>query len=112
MILQFGNYTLDEGLLELRFGGELVEAEPQVFRLITYLVRNRDRVVSKDELIAEIWDQRVVSDAALNSRINLARKAIGDSGRAQALIKTFPRRGYRFVAVATESTNGAGLERP
>jgi len=104
VIFRFGNYTLDDELLELRLNEQLVDTEPQVFRLIAHLIRKRDQVVSKDELIAEIWDGRIVSDAALNSRINLARKAVGDNGTSQSVIKTFPRRGFRFVA----DTNEAG----
>jgi len=104
---RFGNYTLDDELLELRLSGQLVDTEPQVFRLIAYLIRKRDKVVSKDELIAEIWDGRIVSDAALNSRINLARKAVGDTGTSQSVIKTFPRRGFRFVAETNEAGDDA-----
>jgi len=106
VIFRFGNCTLDDELLELRLNEQLVDTEPQVFRLIAYLIRKRDQVVSKDELIAEIWDGRIVSDAALNSRINLARKAVGDNGTSQSVIKTFPRRGFRFVA---ETTNANGF---
>src|SRR4029079_17607959 len=82
---------------ELRRGAEPVHVEPQVFDLLVYLVENRDRVVSKDDLIAAVWDGRIVSESTLTSRINAARKAIGDSGGEQRLIRTVPRKGLRFV---------------
>ena len=79
-----------------------MKVEPQVFSLLACLIENRDRVVTKDEVIEMVWDGRIVSDGTLNSRINLARKAVGDDGKAQAVIKTFPRRGFRFVAEVVE----------
>jgi TolB-like protein len=95
---QFGDITLDPDSLELKQGGEVVEVEPQVFSLLVCLIENRDRVMSKDEIIEQVWDGRIVSDGTLNTRINATRKAVGDDGKAQAVIKTFPRRGFRFVA--------------
>ena len=74
-----------------------IAVEPQVFDLLVYLVQNRDRVVSKDDLIASVWGGRIVSDSTLTSRINAARKAVGDSGEEQKLIRTVPRKGLRFV---------------
>ena len=74
-----------------------IAVEPQVFDLLIYLVQNRDRVVSKDDLIASVWGGRVVSDSTLTSRINAARKAVGDSGGKQKLIRTIARKGLRFV---------------
>src|SRR5215475_12493822 len=71
--------------------------EPQVFDLLTYILQNRDRVVSKDDLLAAIWGGRIVADSTLASRINAARKAVGDSGEQQRLIRTFARKGVRFV---------------
>ena len=88
---------LDDDLRELRRGHEPVAVEPQVFDLLIYLVQNRDRVVSKDDLIASVWGGRVVSDSTLTSRINAARKAVGDSGSEQKLIRTIARKGLRFV---------------
>lgn len=97
MILRFEDCELDTGRYELRRGGEAVPVEPQVFDLLRILIENRDRIVTKDELFAEVWEGRIVSDATLNSRINAARKAIGDNGTDQRLIRTAPRRGFRFV---------------
>src|SRR6185437_8037837 len=93
----FGDHTLDADRRELRRGAEPISVEPQVFDLLIYLVENRDRVVSKDDLIAAVWGGRVVSDSTLTSRINAARKAVGDSGDNQRLIRTIARKGLRFV---------------
>ena len=93
----FGNHVLDVDRRELRRGGELVALEPQVFDLLVYLIENRDRVVSKDDLIATVWGGRIVSDSTMTTRINAARKAIGDSGEQQNLIRTVARKGIRFV---------------
>jgi TolB-like protein/cytochrome c-type biogenesis protein CcmH/NrfG len=97
------NHRLDTDRRELRHGCESVSVEPQVFDLLVYLVRNHDRVVSKDDLFASVWSGRIVSESTLASRINAARKAVGDSGKDQRLIRTIPRRGFRFVgAVHTQ----------
>jgi TolB-like protein/Tfp pilus assembly protein PilF len=102
----FLDHILDVDRRELRRGGEAVAVEPQVFDLLIYLMENRDRVVSKDDLIASVWGGRIVSDSTLASRINAARKAIGDSGEDQKLIRTFARKGVRFVgAVRAQSDN-------
>ncbi|MGC1092318.1 MAG: winged helix-turn-helix domain-containing tetratricopeptide repeat protein [Pseudolabrys sp.] len=93
----FGDHTLDDDRRELLRGSEPIAVEPQVFDLLIYLVQNRDRVVSKDDLIASIWGGRAVSDSTLTSRINAARKAVGDSGVKQKLIRTIARKGLRFV---------------
>lgn len=100
--LAFGRYEIDPHRQELRREGQVIHVEPQVYDLLVHLVHNRGRVVSKDELLERIWNGRIVSDAALSSRINAARKAIGDSGDRQALIKTVHRRGFRFVGVVQE----------
>lgn len=97
----FRNQQLDPERRELRRGPDLVAVEPQVFDLLLYLVRNRDRVISKDELIEGVWGGRIVSESTLSSRINAARKAIGDSGETQSLIRTLARKGIRFVATVT-----------
>ena len=93
----FAGHTLDVSLRELRRGATPVPIEPQVFDLLTYLVKNRDRVVTKDDLLSAIWGGRIVADSTLTSRINAARKAVGDSGEEQKLIRTIARRGVRFV---------------
>jgi len=93
----FADHMLDTDRRELRCGSEAVAVEPQVFDLLVYLVENRDRVVSKDDLFASVWGGRIVSDSTLTSRINAARKAIGDSGKGQRLIRTIARKGFRFV---------------
>jgi adenylate cyclase len=98
----FGNQALDPERRELRRRGELIPLEPQVFDLLVYLVRNRDRVVSKDELVTAIWGGRIVSESTLTTRINAARTAVGDSGEGQRLIRTLPRKGFRFVGVVRE----------
>ena len=99
---RFADYEIDIGRHELRRSGEIVPIEPQVFDLLVHLVRHRDRTVSKDELFATIWSGRIVSDAALSSRIKAARKAIGDNGDAQILIRTIQKRGFRFVGAVED----------
>jgi TolB-like protein/Flp pilus assembly protein TadD len=99
----FEEYVFDTDRRELHRGTDLVSVTPQVFDLLDYLIRNRGRVVSKDDLISAIWNGRIVSDAALTTRLNAARCAIGDSGEEQRLIKTFPRKGFRFVGQVREA---------
>ena len=101
------DHSLDTGRRELRRGFELVAVEPQVFDLLVYLVRNHDRLVSKDDLIASVWGGRIVSDSTLSSRINAARKAIGDNGEDQRLIRTVARKGFRFVGTVRLQPDGA-----
>ena len=84
----FDDHTLDTNRRELHRGCARITVEPQVFDLLIYLVQNRERVVSKDDLIASVWGGRIVSDSTLASRINAARKAIGDSGEEQRLLRT------------------------
>jgi predicted ATPase/class 3 adenylate cyclase len=98
----FADHVLDIDRRELRRGGERVALEPQVFDLLVYLVRNRERVVGKDDLLEAIWGGRIVSESTVTSRINAARKAVGDSGKAQRLIRTVPRKGIRFVGAVRE----------
>jgi TolB-like protein/cytochrome c-type biogenesis protein CcmH/NrfG len=106
MILSFGDYEIDVERRELRRAKTLVHVEPQVFDLLVYLVENRDRVVSKDDLIASVWGGRIVSDSTLTSRINAARNAVGDSGRDKKLIRTIARKGLRFVGTVREQPEG------
>jgi DNA-binding winged helix-turn-helix (wHTH) protein len=104
----FEEYAFDTDRRELRRGADVVSLAPQVFDLLDYLIRNRERVVSRDDLINAIWNGRCVSDAALTTRLNVARTAIGDSGYEQRLIKTLPRKGFRFVAPVSEAQGPAG----
>ncbi len=108
MIYRFGPFELNTDKVELRSGGEVCSVEPQVFALLTLLVDNRDRLVSKDEIIEKVWDGRVVSEAAVASRIKSARKVLGDDGKSQQFIKTIHSQGFRFVADAKVSRVGGG----
>jgi DNA-binding winged helix-turn-helix (wHTH) protein len=93
----FGDHVLDPDRRELTRGAKAIAVGPQVFDLLLYLVQNRERVVSKDQLLDVVWGGRIVSESTLTSHINAARKAIGDSGREQHLIRTVARKGFRFV---------------
>jgi TolB-like protein len=110
----FEDYALDTARRELRRGTDVVSVSPQVFDLLDYLIRNRERVVSKDDLIAAIWNGRIISETALTTRVYVARSVIGDSGEDQHLIKTLPRKGFRFVGEVREdhrrgNTRGAEI---
>src|ERR1700749_1878199 len=99
---RFGDCELSVERIELRRAGQIVDMEPQVFDVLAYLLRHRERVVPKTELLDQIWGNRFVSESALSSRIKSARRAVGDTGRDQRVIKTIYGRGYRFVADANE----------
>jgi pimeloyl-ACP methyl ester carboxylesterase len=106
LLYLFEGFTLDKERRELRTNDSTtVVVEPQVFDLLVYLIENRERVVSKDDLIGSVWDGRIVSDSTLDSRVNAARKALGDSGKEQRLIRTAARKGIRFVGEVIEKTN-------
>jgi TolB-like protein len=111
VIYKFERFRLNIDRRELWRGDDLVAVEPQVFDLIQHLIQNRERVVSKDDLIEHVWNGRNVSDSTLTSRITAARHAIGDTGEDQRLIRTIPRKGIRFVGEVQEGTqknaNGA-----
>ena len=111
MIYGFEHFRLDADRLELWRGDEQISVEPQVFSLLLFLIENRNRVVSKDDVIEAVWNGRIISEATLSARINAARRAIDDSGADQAYIRTIARRGFRFVAdvseVATDSDEPA-----
>src|ERR1700682_5732986 len=98
MIYQFGPFELDLAAVELRDGDKICNLEPQVFALLALLVENRERLVSKEEIIDKVWDGRVVSDAAVASRVKSARQAPGDNGKAQRISRAYHGQGYRFVA--------------
>lgn len=103
MVFAFDDYRLDVDRRELRRGRDLVELEPQEFDLLVCLVRHRHRVVSRDDLLREVWDGRIVSDSALATRIHAVRRALGDDGASQRLIRTFTRKGVRFMGDVSES---------
>lgn len=103
----FGDFALDADLRELRRGAEPVALAPQAFDLLLYLVANRDRVVSKDDMLDVVWKGRIVSESTRTSTINAVRTALGDSGEAQLFIKTVHRKGVRFVAEVREATTPA-----
>lgn len=102
MLFTFENCSLNLNLRELLRDSEPISVEPQVFDLLAYLVQNRERVVSKDDLIESIWGGRIVSESTLASRINAVRKAVGDSGKDQRLIRTVSRKGVRFIGEVQE----------
>lgn len=110
----FETYAFDTDRRELRHRDIVVSLTPQMFDLLYHLLRNRERVVSKDELVASVWQGRAVTDSALTTRINAVRTAIGDDGKNQRVIRTLPRKGFRFVAdvveqdPATPSADDAG----
>ena len=105
----FENYAFDTDRRELHHGADVVAVTPLVFDLLDYLIRNRERVVSKDDLINAIWNGRSVSNSAVTTRLNAARSAIGDSGEEQRLIKTLPRKGFRFVGPVREAQGAADV---
>ena len=107
MLYRFDQFELDLAAVELRAGGAPVRLEPQVFALLALLVANGERLVSKDEIVEKVWDGRVVSDAAVASRVKSARQALGDDGSAQKYIKTIHGQGYRFVGEARAARSGA-----
>ena len=108
VIYQFGTYALDTENFSLKMGAEAVPLEPQVFGVLVHLIENTERIVSKDDLIDAVWDGRIVSDTTLASRISAARKAVGDDGQSQAVIKTFPRRGFQFIAKLSDANEQQG----
>ena len=103
MIFAFNEITVDTDKFRLSVAGKPISVEPQVFDVLVYLIKNRDRVVSRDELLENLWAGKVVTDAALGARLKDARKAVGDSGEKQQVIKTFHGRGYQFIAELSDS---------
>src|SRR5262245_52015210 len=110
MAYVFADCELDCERRELRRDGTIVHLEPQVFDVLVHLIRNRDRVVTKGELLQAVWNGRAVSDDALTSRIGAARRAIGDTGEQQQLIRTLPRRGFRFVGKVRQEPSQPGID--
>jgi TolB-like protein/class 3 adenylate cyclase/Flp pilus assembly protein TadD len=107
-VIRFGDFELDTALFELRQAGERIPLEPQVFDLLVFLARNSHRTVTREEIFAEIWGNRIVSDAALSSQIKAARRAVGDDGTSQHTISTVHGRGFRFVA-SIENANRTAI---
>ena len=107
MYFRFTDFEIDIARHELRRAGAVVHIEPQVFDLLVHLIRNRDRIVGKDELFDVIWEGRIVSEATLSSRISAARRALRDSGNDQSLIRTVFKRGFRFVGEVEEDSSAA-----
>jgi TolB-like protein len=105
LLFCFEDYVLDTERRELRRGAALLAIEPQVFDLLEFLLRNRDRVVSRDDLLASVWGGRIVSESTLASRINAARRIIGDSGEQQRLIRTIVGKGVRFVGAVQQQAD-------
>src|SRR5215510_7573881 len=99
---QFKDFVLDPDRRELARGSGAIVIGPQVFDLLIYLVQNRERVVTKDNLIDVVWGGRIISESTLTSHINAVRKAIGDTGEEQHLVRTIARKGYRFVGEVQE----------
>lgn len=112
MIFRFDDCEVDTANFELRRAGEQCLIEPQAFDLLRYLIEHRDRVVTKEELLDAVWSGRVVSDSALSSRVKAARRAIGDNGRDQRLIRTIHGRGFRFVGILDGINQGRPGEAP
>ena len=105
MYFRFTDFEIDVARHELRRAGTIVHIEPQVFDLLVHLIKNRERIVGKDELFDVIWEGRIVSEATLSSRISAARRALRDSGNDQSLIRTVYKRGFRFVGDVDESSS-------
>jgi TolB-like protein len=106
LIYQFNKITLDTAQYRLSLSGKLISVEPQVFDLLAYLIKRNDRVVTREELLDNLWKGKVVTDSALGTRLRDARKAVGDSGSKQEVIKTIHGRGYQFVGTVTAINDG------
>ena len=100
-VWRFGEFELDTQRYELRGGGAVIRVEPQVFDVMTHLVGNSHRMVTKEELFDTVWGGRFVGEAALTTRIKAARRALGDDGESQRYIRTVRGRGYQFVGAVT-----------
>src|SRR5262245_52518307 len=104
---RFADFDIDLARQELRRAGAIVHVEPQVFDLLVHLIRNRDRIVSRDELFDVVWQGRIVSEATLSSRISAARRALGDSGNDLSFIRTAHKRGFRFIGEVDDDDSAA-----
>src|ERR1700730_6835562 len=110
LLYLFEDYALDTDRRELRRGAALLSMEPQVFDLLVFLVGSRDRVVSRDDLLAAVWGGRIVSESTIATRINAVRRVIGDNGEQQRLIRTIIGRGVRFVGAVRERQKSAVID--
>ena len=108
----FADHTLDTDTRELRRGNVPIAVEPQVFDVLRFLLENRERVVSKSDLFESVWRGRTVADSTLASRIDAARRAVGDNATEQRLIRTIARRGIRFVGEVESPPGGNGSAQP
>src|SRR5215475_12662724 len=109
LLLIFEDCSVDRHRRELRRRGSLQHVEPQVFDLLLFLIDNRERVVSRDDVLTSVWHGRNVSESTLASRINAARRTVGDTGEQQHLIRTVLRKGFRFVGTIRETEERAAL---
>ena len=100
----FGDYRLDTQRYELSYRNQPIKLRPKVFHVLRYLIAHRDRVVSKDELLEQVWPNQFIGDGSLNACLMAVRKAVGDNGQAQRCIQTLHGRGYRFIASVKEGT--------
>jgi TolB-like protein len=110
MLLRFSRFELDGARFELRENNKAVSVEPQVLSLLLLLAGNRERLVGKDEIIEQVWKGRIVSESAISSRVKAARRALGDNGRAQRMIRTIHGKGFRFVHAVEHSLAAAPAE--
>jgi len=109
MKYQIAEYTVDTARYRITSGDAVIPAEPKVFDLLVYLIRHRDRVLSREELFKEVWDGREVSDATLSNHVKSARKVLSDNGELQQTILTIRGRGYQFIAPVTVIPEDAGI---
>ena len=105
-VISFDEFQIDTARGELRRSGQVVPLEPQVLDLISYLAKHPGKIITRDDLIEHVWAGRIVSDSAISTRINAARAALGDNGQTQKLIKTIPRRGFRFEGIINDQDTG------
>ena len=111
-VYQFADVTVDLDRFELHRAGVPQHVEPQVMEVLAYLIRHRDRLVTKQELMDQVWHDRFISDSAITSRIKAARRATGDDGERQTVIRTVHGRGYRFVAEVAQPVTRRNRRRP
>ena len=109
MKYQIAEYTVDTARYRITSGDAVIPAEPKVFDLLVYLIRHRDRVLSREELFKEVWDGREVSDATLSNHVKSARKVLSDNGELQQTILTIRGRGYQFIAPVTVIPEDTGI---